>query len=89
MLFQREEVNAKNCKINKKIHLDTIVIVDDYKNYYIYDDAYIISYLINLSMKKTKNNIYLKICLLKIEEELSKLRLSVNNKIRNIRIMKI
>lgn len=51
----------RTIRLIRKLHLDTIIIVDDYKDYYSYDDdTYIVSYLTNLSIKKTNNNIYLK-----------------------------
>ena len=35
----------KTIGLIRKLHLDTIIIVDDYKDYYIYDDdVYIINY---------------------------------------------
>ena len=41
--------------------MDTVIIVDNYEDYYVYDnDVYIVSYLTNLSIKKSKNNIYLR-----------------------------
>ena len=41
--------------------MDTVIIVDNYDDYYVYDnDVYIVSYLTNLSIKKSSNNIYLK-----------------------------
>lgn len=51
----------KTVRLIKKIHLDAIIIVDNYKDYYVYDnDAYIVSYLTNLSVKKSENNIFIK-----------------------------
>lgn len=45
----------------KKIHSDTIVIVDDYDNYYVYGrDCYIVYYLINLSIKRYKNSLFIR-----------------------------
>ena len=45
----------------KKIHSDTIVIVDDYDNYYVYGrDCYIVYYLINLSVKRYKNSLFIR-----------------------------
>lgn len=41
--------------------MDTVIIVDNYEDYYVYDnDVYIVSYLTNLSVKKSKNNTYLR-----------------------------
>lgn len=51
----------KTIGLIRKLHLDTIIIVDDYKDYYIYDDVvYIINYLIGFSIKKHRNIMYLK-----------------------------
>lgn len=45
----------------KKIHSDTIVIFDDYDNYYVYGrDCYIVYYLINLSIKRYKNSLFIR-----------------------------
>ena len=45
----------------KRLHPNAIVIVDDYDNYYVYGrDCYIVYYLINLSIKRYKNNLFIK-----------------------------
>ena len=45
----------------KRIHSDTVVIVDDYDNYYVYGrDCYIVYYLINLSVKRYKNSLFIR-----------------------------
>lgn len=45
----------------RKLHPDTVVIVDDYDNYYVYGgDCYIVYYLINLSIKRYKNSLFIR-----------------------------
>ena len=51
----------KIVRLIRKIHSNTIIIVDDYECYYIYDnDTYIISYLTNLSIKMTENSMFVR-----------------------------
>lgn len=43
------------------LHPNTIIIVDDYQHYYLYDrDVYIVYYLLGLSIKKYKGNIFIR-----------------------------
>lgn len=45
----------------RKIYPYTVIIVDDYQYYYIYDrDAYIVYYLLDLSIKKYKDNKFIR-----------------------------
>jgi hypothetical protein len=45
----------------REIHVDTIIIVDDYDNYYVYgSDCYIVYYLIDLSIKRYRNSLFIK-----------------------------
>ena len=51
----------KIVRLIRNIHSNTIIIVDDYECYYIYDnDTYIISYLTNLSIKMTENSMFVR-----------------------------
>ena len=51
----------KTIRLIRKLHMDTVIIVDNYEDYYVYDnDTYIVSYLTNLAVKKSKNNMYLR-----------------------------
>lgn len=51
----------KTVNLIRDLYPNTIIIVDDYQYYYIYDrDAYIVYYLLGLSIKKYKGNIFIR-----------------------------
>lgn len=51
----------KTVNLIRRLHSNTIIIVDDYRYYYIYDrDAYIVYYLLGLSIKKYKGNKFIR-----------------------------
>ena len=62
-------------RLIRNLHSDTVIIVDDYKNYYIYDnDVFVVYYLLNFSIKKYNGNMFIRNDLNYLHYLISKLR---------------
>ncbi|MGN1028629.1 MAG: hypothetical protein ACI4P7_00895 [Bacilli bacterium] len=59
----------------RKLHPNTVIIVDDYDYYYLYArDIYIVYYLLGFSVKKYKGNLFMKDNIQYLNYLISKLR---------------